>query len=720
MPPSSPEALARRAARANERRRERRAKEKGFSNRETRRRSKRRRASGDVRATQRAKARAAYDGRPFVGCDGEGIKIGDGTQSHYALFRMGDRELYNNDQRLTTAELLRFIVEHPSASEILVGFAFDYDVSNILRDLAPDRLHQLLRLDASAMRGAQNPYARNGGWTWVKFGAQTYGLQYIPRNYFKVCIGRVIDVPELGEFRTIALPGSVRTIYETWGFFQGTFLAALARWNVGADHVEAIKAGKDARDKFVSITRRIKRYCAIECDLLAELMTVFRTACLEVGIRPRTWNGAGKLASALMRDHGVLRSKDVERLCPAGLLTMAHEAYYGGRFEVTRCGLIDRPVHEHDINSAYPDAMQSLPCLEHGKWRKASGAELARSRGLFVAPCHFQHPRGTFLCGLPIRSHKDGRLSWPRQGRGVYWSPEIRSARELGAKVSLSDGWLYEKRCDCRPFEWVEGLYEYRRKIGKAGKGQTLRLGYNSIYGKWAQRIGHPPFANPIYAGLCTSLTRAKLNKAIVATGDPRRVLMLATDGIYTIGRRPKLTRGEGLGQWEHKRHAGLFIVRPGLYWPPKPRGKKHSIKSRGLSAKYFEPMVPRFRRAWAAFMRRRDRLDGLFAPVLPVRITTFVGARLALHLNKPALACQWITRDVHIRFESDSGGKRQVIGWQGGAQLLGSLAGDDTRRSATYQAGKLLKTAGPWEDERLYLEAQPDPIDMSPPFVDA
>ncbi len=51
-------------------------------------------------------------------------------------------------------------------------------------------------------------------------------------------------------------------------------------------------------------------------------------------------------------------------------MDLANMAYYGGRFEITRTGLLDQPVYEYDIGSAYPDGMRYLPCLEHGRWEK--------------------------------------------------------------------------------------------------------------------------------------------------------------------------------------------------------------------------------------------------------------------------------------------------------------------------------------------------------------
>lgn len=731
MPATSPDALARKQRRKFERRKERRREEAGYSHKETKQRASRaKRDPTHAREKAKAKQREIRDGRPFVGCDGEGI--GRDGEHRYALFRMGARELYRDGARLTTPDLLDFITRYPDPTAILVAFAFDYDVSNILRDLATERARRLLSLDVASRGGEANPFERFGGWTWLRFeGYPTFGVQYIPRNYLKVCRGVTQPGDDDRPKRTFALPSTVRTIYDTWGFFQGSFLAALNKWEIGREHWQNIAAMKAARSTFDAVTAEVRAYCAIECDLLADMMTAFRAACLSADIRPRTWNGAGKLAAALLSDHGVMRRTEVETRVPAGALKLAHEAYYGGRFEVTRCGLIDRPVWERDINSAYPSAMLDLPCLEHGTWRKAKSDELRkalRSNAIFVAPTAFSHPRHTFLCGFPFRSKKDGRLSWPREGRGVYWSVETRSAIKLGASVTIGDGWLYEPDdCGCKPFDWIGDLYEFRRALGKAARGVPMKLGYNSVYGKFAQRVGRPAYQNPIYAGLITAITRAKLNDAIAITKDPRQIMMIATDALFGEGPPPKLKVGEGLGEWSPERHASLFIVRPGLWWGPKPRmtrdGKptKFALKSRGLSPKFFEPRVPDFRKAWASYQRKAKAHGVLaFPPVVPVTVETFVGLRLAHHLNKPELACQWITRAVHCKFESGGGGgKRTVEGWDGKAEILGSRPGDFYARSASYQAGKLLDTSGAWEEERLWWEAMPDPQEMNSPYTE-
>jgi hypothetical protein len=398
-------------------------------------------------------------------------------------------------------------------------------------------------------------------------------------------------------------------------------------------------------------------------------------------------------------------------------------------------------VIEQDINSAYPDAMRALPCLEHGKWAW-TGAEILRDEpagAVFVCPIRFSHPREQFLCGLPFRSAKDGRLSWPRLGAGVYWSPEIRSAERLGATCEHRAGWLYQKRCDCRPFDWVETRYAQRKAL-KGVQGEPLKRGINSLYGKLAQRIGEPPFANPVWAGLITAMTRAKLNDAIAST-DPRNVVMLATDGIYTLDPLT-LATGGGLGQWGVKTFASLFIVQPGLYWSPR-NGEEWRPKSRGISPVTIAKFAPSFEAEWSKFaatpaitpMQRAERLfDALelgrvdlvpmalgdHYPLVEVSFKAFIGLRLSAHWGKPEKAGQWLDQSRKISF--DWRGKRDADAtWDDArkAMILDPLRGDRFAVSAHYEASGTLSTAETWEAERMLFEAMPDAAELIEMFVD-
>jgi len=621
---------------------------------------------------------------------------------------MGERELYTG-ARLQTDELLDFICDHPKA-DILVGFAFGYDVTMILRDL-PEA--QKSRLFAPHEFGpGHSPFIWHGD----------FDIDYLPRQYLRVRRVRRIRDRVTGQVKRVGVPGSLRTIYETFGFFQKSFLKVCEEFECGTEAERKLIAESKARrgDDEWEISQAERDYCALECVMLAELMTKLREYCDTAGIMPRSWNGAGKLAKSLLKTHKAPRSAQVNEWVPREVRDLANMAYYGGRFEITRTGMICEPVEENDIGSAYPAAMTKLPCLEHGTWHLAEPGELRKTDELFVGVVTFSktvedygHGPGVGQLGaLPVRS-KEGHLYWPLRGGGVYWSPEIRSAERLGFNVRYKSGWVFKSGCDCHVFGWIEPLFDYRKSIGKSGPGYPIKLGLNSLYGAQAQRIGSGQYANMVYAGIITCGPRSQINDVIRQA--PGRVVMIATDGVYTIGKPPKLDVGDRLGQWERKRLEGLMIVQPGLYWSPGNRVKK----SRGLSGKFFEEAgrTEGFERAWADYIAAGNSgLDPDF-PSVSVPVPGFIGLKLAHSRGKPDLAGTWVneTRSISFDYRNKRSGHvthagHIITGVRRGAPGLVSLPHRD------FLAGG---GAEPWEAARLMLEEQPDYVDLGIPFKD-
>lgn len=657
------------------------------------------------REYKRRTANAERKVRPFIGCDGEGAGVDALGRQLYCLFRMGERELFDGGNHLRTEEILDFICDEPGGS-ILVGFAFGYDVTMILRDLP---LKQAAKLFEKKEFGPGH-----SRYVWYK----NFNIEYLSRQYFKVCRVK-IDRSNGLEKRTV-IKGSTRIIYETFGFFQKSFLKVITEFEVGSDSQrKRIAQNKERRSSFETIGTEEREYCALECVFLAELMEKLRGYCTAAGIIPRSWNGAGKLAGALHRLHETMDATTVRSVVPLGLLDFAGMAYYGGRFEITRTGAIKEKVYEYDIRSAYPAAMRSLPCLLHGEWQEAGAKEVAQfardnPEGLFVAGCTYKarDPAQTPLGGFPCRS-REGHLYWPLQGGGIYWSPEIRSAERLGFSVRFKAGWIYRKRCDCHPFDWVEALYEYRKSIGGSGPGYPIKLGINSLYGLLAQRVGNGKFTNMIWAGLITALTRAKLNDAIAL--DPGSVVMVATDAVYSLVPLPLLDIGEHLGQWEAVLLDGLFIVQPGLYWCPAKRKKK----SRGLSGRFFEEAgrTESFEREWKCFHEQENSKILVDFPTVSVPVPGFIGIKLALSRGKPDTAGTWVSDSRVISF--DYRNKRQSHVWHGDHITTKPKLGFPGLVSLPHR--EFLKAGGqePWEMARLMLEEQPDYVDLGIPFKD-
>lgn len=651
----------------------------------------------DSRAKGRAEGRKLHPYRKprgthgmFMGVDGEGAGTDELGRQHFLLLRAGDAELFNDNRPLRTADCLEFLCSLPR-KPVLVGFAFGYDATMILRDLDRERLDHLFMSQADKQKaGIQFRYTY-----W-----QDYAIEYLPKQYFRVARVKNNEI----------VKNSSRTVYETFGFFQSSFMAALKRFDIGREHWAEIERNKQARRDFTTMDRTVRRYCRLECELLADLMTSFRETCLAADIKPRTWNGAGKLAASLHTSHGTIRRDALG--VPPGLLQVASTAYYGGRFEITRTGQIEGPIHEYDIRSAYPAAMQSLPCLHHGEWRRADHVDASGS--LFVAEVSFRHDRRMSLCGFPIRT-KQSRLFWPRQGRGTYWSVEIDAARALGADITLGEGWTYERQCDCQPFDWVRGLYDYRRSIGSGAKGYPIKLGINSLYGQLARRVGGGgPWSNHIWAGLITAWTRAQLMRA--AAQAPHDILMLATDGIYS--RVPlDLPIGEELGQWEHATHPAMFAVQPGLYWgPPKP-------KTRGISSSVFTPHIGRFEAAWQRFgeedraavkLPREMLFDMENIGFVRVPLVNFIGAKLAWSRGKPETSGVWKEDSRRISFDWSLKRRVDSARWEGGAMRHWPHDG----------ASDLVSCAYAWQEDSVSMamelaslsEGMPDFMEFSAP----
>ena len=175
--------------------------------------------------------------KPFTGCDGEGAGTDELGRQLYLLFRMGDRELFTG-KHLTTSELLGFICEH-SRDDILVGFSFGYDVTMILRDMPPEQQAKLFL--PKDMGSGKSRY------TWYK----DFDVEYLPKQYLRVRRMRWIDHvnEETGERTRKRVPASeARTIFETFGFFQKSFVKVIHEFEVGTEEGRAmIVANKERR-----------------------------------------------------------------------------------------------------------------------------------------------------------------------------------------------------------------------------------------------------------------------------------------------------------------------------------------------------------------------------------------------------------------------------------------------------------------------------------------
>jgi len=613
--------------------------------------------------------------REFAGVDGEGGDI-DGVHE-YLMLRAGDR-LLETGAPLSPYECFGFLADLPK-DRIYVAFAFDYDVTMMIRRLVPTKMAAVFEREKRAIRHEDGTHS--GRYFPVTVGDGQFQIDYMPHK----------------EFKVRRKGGKWTVINDTFTFFQSSFVKALSKWFEDEPQyekaIEKIAEGKEMRHEFGAVTEYERDYNKLECVMLELLMDKFRRLCTELDIHPRKWQGPGNLVSAVFKREGLPRKSD-QRI-PTRVWEDANSAYYGGRFEASTYGAVGKRVWQYDINSAYASYYKRLPCLLHGHWESIDQLPGTDTQGeIYFGHVHFRHKREGNWYTLPVRSDK-GTLLFPHEGNGWYWCHELELARQH-ADVTLDRGYRYVRRCDCRWFDWVYALYDERDRVGKtSGKGKVLKIVLATIYGKLAQSKGHPVFANPIWSGLVVSYCRATLAQAALQVDQGNDVLMLATDGLFCTTPRP-LTVGRGLGEWEETQHEDMFIVQSGLYMLP---GEKP--KTRGVPQGKIVELEHVFRREWDRWIAAGTTRQ--VVPVVSVPLRVFVSARLAYARHRAWTAGRW--REEHKLVKFDWKTKRQTPNIVGTALTTLPVAGSPWLESKSPE----WMIGGPLDPERIMDMDQPD-----------
>lgn len=524
----------------------------------------------------------------FIGVDVESI---DGRLVMIsAADHKGEAWTYrvHKGEEISTHQGFQFLLGLPRHA-IKAGFWFDYDVNMLLRDLGRDHLQRL----ADGNR--------------VYWG--DYSIKHIPGKQF---------------YMKDRVSGRSCTVWDFASFVRTSFAKLLRSWEIATEaEIRAIEEMKEIRAEFDwRMIRRIASYNEAECRYLALAARKIWQAARDAGIPLTSYYGGGSVAAVLLKRYHIQEASvewhDLR----------SETAFYGGRFETSRVGLVRQPVWCYDINSAYPAATRDLPCLAHARWvRRRRPVE---GPGLHLVRWSGDGPWGPF----PVR-REVGSLVYPSDGAGWYWWPEVEAALEywpveLVASVSLVSA------CDHRPFQWVEEEARRRMELKAAGDfgAQVLKLGLNSVYGKLAQRVGSAPFHNTVWAGMVTSAVRAKLLRAIGP--DPDAVLSMATDSVFAV--RPLgLELGAGLGQWEDRQVDWMFFAQGGIYFWPETEGVVK--KSRGFTGRSLT--YERVSRAW-----EEGGIDG----VVEIPQTRFIGYRTGL--RREGLWRTWTDEVRHLRFD--------------------------------------------------------------------
>jgi hypothetical protein len=526
---------------------------------------------------------------PFIAIDGEAIDgryvlLADSTGRHLLSPRMDD---------LKTRDCFEFLLSIPRPS-IPVCFGLNYDVNQWLSNLPRSKLSELW----------ERHYTYHGD----------YRLEWIPGRWFSV---KAID-------------GRFARVNEVFGFFQSSFVAALESW--GFDAPPELQAMKRARGTFSKADeRRVIAYCKSECRLLVKLMDELRAACQETGATPRSWIGAGSIATALLAREGVAdhHAYDLDLADENTVERAILGAYFGGRVELLHQGVHSR-VRSLDLRSAYPAAALELPSLRGARLRHRR--RFAPEREHAIWRVRWDLDRGTLIAPFPVR-HKLS-IYYPLEGEGHYHATEVRAALAAGYPLEVLEGWVLEQKDDARPFSFVRRVYRERARLKAEGRAaeKALKLGLNSVYGKLAQGYGYgarPRWQSYFWAGYITARTRARVLETMTRTGS---VVMVSTDGVFTRSSKPKIaTEGAALGSWEAGALDLLFAAQPGVYQGFT--AERELLKSRGFFAREvdYDELRAGFETEGAEYVHRYDS-------------TRFVGLGSALALTDFGLWRRWVT----------------------------------------------------------------------------
>lgn len=537
----------------------------------------------------------------FIAVDGEGINLPNG-EHRYVLFGVGNDQI-EDENGLQWWDILAFLYTKYVPGVAFVGFYLGYDFDRWLCTMPENKVERLLTSEGRESRKSKSAKLRGKvlavdmpyGWQINMLGKKMFEFRKRSCN----CDVFYCKCPGKGPWMRICDAGP---------FFQSSFLSAIdpREWRdpiVTQDEFELIVKGKANRAYADHIDEEMRYYNRLENEILVRLMRVLNSGFKEMGITlaPGQWFGPGQAAQKWMKNEHIPTAEDIRKAVPEWFMDAARKSYFGGWFEIMMHGIIPGESHEYDINSAYPYIISALPCLLHGIYDKGMGSpsqDTTRGKLVLVYARVSNYKRGKWATiGTMLHRDKSDRILRPTRTEGWYWLHEIRSAQKakLIAQCHIKE-WRSYAPCRCLPpMRKVSSLYDLRLKVGKdTPLGKGCRLAYNSMYGKLAQSIGNPIFANPVWASLITAGCRTMITNAIAThPGGKRDVCMVATDAVYFVTPHPKLSISNALGKWGYKCHNRLTLLKPGIYWNDQTRlaianNESPKFKARGIAAADF------------------------------------------------------------------------------------------------------------------------------------
>lgn len=547
--------------------------------------------------------------KAVIAWDGEGVTEQDGEHRYVMLTNSVPGEgIYKIDGTITLDDAIPLFMSHTDDLNIIYGGS--YDVNMLLKGCSRDWVETLYS-------------------TGVNYWSGRYKITYHPRRQFLI-----MDTKTNQHF----------CLWDVIGFYQTTFVQAYKEWMGSSELLEVIERMKGERSTFsIDQYELIVQYNKAECVLLVELFYALLHAFKQAEIPISRYDGAGAVASALLRKYNIVQHMGDE---PLEVYNAARGAYAGGRIEPIKIGNTmesDYPgvVAEFDINSAYPYALTQLRSYEGATWfyrtnlGRIEDINEVWSDALYLITWICDHD--TIIAPFFYRA-ADGSISYPLCGMGWHWGHEIRAAlRTKNTSIYCHRAYYPRYANNDYPFAFIQDLYKIRRSFKEQGNmaHYTLKLGYNSIYGKLAQQLGYdgrkvPRYHQMLWAGQVTAQIRAMMYEKAMQVGQ-ERVIAFATDALFidvpVDGPRETIDscfRVSGdLGHWQKDEFAGITMAQSGVYW----------------LLTYDGEVIPKYRGFDKGTLRRADVLDVWASKDrsrrVEAEVTRFVGMGSALQMKE-------------------------------------------------------------------------------------
>lgn len=509
----------------------------------------------------------------FVALDGEGMDVNDGEHIYTLLASSSGAYVERwSGHGLSSKKCLDFILSEKRQGVILVGYAFNYDVNMLLKDVPQKALLSLW----------------NMGECFVKLSGVYYKLSYIPSKSFTVARLKSFEKREDGKY-VYTIEKSAR-VWDVFGFYQKSFVATLQEWcGDMASVIEYIASMKARRGQFVKESNdEIKTYCLNECELLVLVMDKLASALWQANIYLTSWHGAGSIAGTLLHQHHIEEHLSFETWSQS-VRDASMWAYFGGRIEVFRQGIIPAPTFDYDVVSAYPSAIVDLPSLSDGEWFITHTYQSGLRYSLWHVSWNIPKNDNLFwLSPFPQHIHNGG-VYYLSRGDGWYHGIEVDAAKAIyGDRITIDTGYVFQPKDESnKPFRWVDDIFRQRLEYKRLNdpRHYPLKVGLNSLYGKMAQGVSKnqsiaPRYQNYYLAGLITATTRARLLQAAHLAGK-YHLIALATDGVFTSREIPVSVDPQSLGGWELSIvDEPLLVVQAGVMFTPSAK----IVRSRGFA----------------------------------------------------------------------------------------------------------------------------------------